>query len=64
MYSEPFSVSDSFGNRPNSKIIQLKLDLHESKLFRIRFTVYTQVKKSEIKPLLFSRVFCDFESEI
>ena len=46
MYSEPFSVSDSFWNRPNSKIIQLKLDLHESKLFRIRFAVYTQVKKN------------------
>ena len=33
---EPFSVSDSFENRLNSKITQLKLDLHQSKLFQIR----------------------------
>ena len=63
MFSEPFPVSDSFGNRPNSKITRLKLDLHKSKLFRIRFAVYTQVEKSEVKPLLFGCV-CLVESEI
>ena len=36
LFSEPFPVSDSLGNRLNSKIIKLRLGLPLSKLFRIR----------------------------
>ena len=55
MYSEPFPVSDSFRSRLTSKITQLKLDSLWSKLFRIRFAVYTQVEKNP-KRNLFSLV--------
>ena len=55
MYSETFPVSDSFRSRLTSKITQLKLDSLWSKLFRIRFAVYTQVEKNP-KRNLFSLV--------
>ena len=43
--NKSFTAISSFGNKLNSKITKLKIALLESKLFRIRFVVYTQEEK-------------------